>query len=676
MKANARLFSLILGLIMIFSLLVSPLSSNNLPMTAMDKHATSEMIVNNLMPDPEYSSEPDTHIVGTSGEFSSAFYPDTDENDSYVELIWSHTANTSLDYLGPDPDDTLPDYNDFIYVCQDFEWPYEQRPNLAQVFLNYSVIRTGDFADGVHPGNNLVFRVYVWIIDSSGNWEKVYESRDATYSDELEEKSVELNYFPTVRNIFDGMVEVNGTQEDPHDRATLAIGIAPTRHFDLLFAEHPWMFYNGMVKLRVEHADFYFILDSPTDLSSIWEPKYNHTYTTTIGDVYPHVDRAGDEVWNDCQGMVIGPDNSVYVTGNTISPFDFHEEEGLRYRNQFLLKYSSSLDLLWAVENDNQTQVRSMFFKSGNIYTAGYIVSDDGDWDLIVTKWSTSGARIWQTEWDIDLDQVGVGVGVSSDGSVFVMASDWNFFEPPGYFGSTIVKFDSNGNLLWNKTTEPSTYFNVKGELHVTNEHLYFSNYDIVLCMDHEGTPEWVRPAHALTLDGNGGMYTAIKSAIPPMNLTSELVIAQLDKAGETMWNSIYSVKWPNGWAYELRPVDIAITPSNKILVLVWNDWQILDFTLLSFDVQGNLLESRAIGDETWPYGSSGSVPIEIGTNGLAYFGFSSYVDYYPSVGVQAYTLTGGTASSVLTLPIVIMITSAIVIVGAASAIFVKKRRV
>ena len=30
----------------------------------------------------------------------------------------------------------LPDYNDFIYVYQEFDWPYNYGPNDAEVFLN------------------------------------------------------------------------------------------------------------------------------------------------------------------------------------------------------------------------------------------------------------------------------------------------------------------------------------------------------------------------------------------------------------------------------------------------------------------------------------------------------------------------------------------------------------
>jgi hypothetical protein len=654
--------------------MLNPLSTVNMFPSRFDQHVSSDVIIDSLLSNPEFDLEPDIHTVGSSGEFSGMHLPETDETESYIELSWSHTAGTALNFLGEDPEDIMPDYDDFIYTYQEFDWPYDQLPDDVQVLLNSSVIRTGDFAEGAQLGSNLMFRVFVWIIDSSGNWAKVYESREAVYTEEFTEKRIELNYFG-ISDAFMGMVEVNGTQEDPEDKATLAIGLAPTRFFDYYDLEHPWEFYTGTVQLRVDYVDIFYIMDTPSDPSSRWQPEHNSTYGTTIGEVFPDVEQAEDEVWNECQGIVVGSDNSIYVTGDTRSSYEFYIETGLRFRNQFLLKYNPSLDLLWAVENDNETLVRAITFKSGNVYTTGLKVTEDGDRDLIVTKWSAAGQRVWQTEWGGDFDQAGVGVAVANDGSIFVMASDFSLAWPPFYESSTLLKFDSNGDFLWNKTTELVTFFDARGDLYITQENLFFMSYGLVLCTDHEGSQKWLKNTGAMTPDGHGGLFAVSRTYLPPDYMRSGIVLSQWDETGVTLWNCSYSVTWPNGWAYSYNPVDIAVTPSNTILVLVYNTWVAYDFTLLSFDTEGNLLRNRTIGDEYWPWMAGGPVFINVGANGLAYFAYTCFRNSL-DIGVQAYSIGESTGGPILTIPMVVMVASSVVIVGAAGAIFLHKRRI
>ncbi|MHA1909375.1 MAG: hypothetical protein ACXAAQ_15260 [Candidatus Thorarchaeota archaeon] len=266
-----QVLTFIIGAIMIFSLVNPTLANSNLLGSTPENHSITEFSTKGLLPDPNFNSEPDIQVVGESGEFTSSFLAAADESESSVELVWSHTANTVLDYVGPDPEWIMPAYNDFIYTYQEFDWSYDQRPNDAYVNLTYSVVRSGDFAEGVLHGNNLMFRVFVWVIDSSANWVLVHESRDATYFEEYEERRLDFDYF-TLRDIFDGMIEVNGTQDDPEDSAVLVIGLAPNRYFYSWSDTEPWTYYNGMVKLGIQRAEFYVTMDFPADSFEISVP--------------------------------------------------------------------------------------------------------------------------------------------------------------------------------------------------------------------------------------------------------------------------------------------------------------------------------------------------------------------------------------------------------------------
>ena len=185
------------------------------------------VVTDDYLDDPFLNEAPTMGINGTSDEFSFVHQPMDDlNNQSYVNLTWSHTPGTDLDYAGPDPEVTLPDYNDFVYFDQIVEWPSNNKPSDVNMSVSYATELTGDFAN-VSLAGNLMFRVYVWIIDSSGDWTRLYESREATYTDQVQEKRVSLNYF-SIEDIFGGMVSLNETpQIDPLNEITVRVGLAP-----------------------------------------------------------------------------------------------------------------------------------------------------------------------------------------------------------------------------------------------------------------------------------------------------------------------------------------------------------------------------------------------------------------------------------------------------------------
>ncbi|TFH00347.1 MAG: hypothetical protein E4H14_19735, partial [Candidatus Thorarchaeota archaeon] len=594
---------------------------------------TSNAFIEDLLPNPFFDSEPNVTINGTSGEFSSSYHASAGSSDvSYIEMDWTHVANTELDYRGQDPEGDIPDYNDFIYTYQDFEFSHEVIPSVAEIEFNYSVYLTGDFATGSQENNNLMYRIYVWVIDSSGNWYRIFESREDFYVEEYTPENLHLNYFNLI-DIFGGMVEEGGVQEDPTDTVTLAIGLAPTYRFQI-FTGNPWTFYDGSVSVRVSYADIYVIMDIPYDPLTAWQPTYNETYGTILGDVYPLYENASDEVIDECAGMKVDSDGYVYVTGNTRTPYVLSFQD-IRYRNQFLLKYDPSLNRQWAVENDNGTQVRSMFIEDGYIYTTGYIYDVDTGRDLIITKWSSSGDRIWQKEWGGNHEQTGIAIGVQSNGTIYVICADFDFYEI-GYDTTQILKFDNDGNFLWNRT---SLYFwtlydNTFGEMQIFDTFFEFTlNIGIPFGgrFYFNGTESYLTYGEVLVPDGEGGCYAAAWGGalgIPEYGTTVFLTHYRLGddppSYSSNDWRTNFTVSWPNGWRYALQPKAITLTPDDKIQLLLQHTWISYEFLLLTYDLEGNLLENRTIGYEHWPYYSA-PIFMASGKSGLVYFAFTQY---------------------------------------------------
>jgi peptide/nickel transport system permease protein len=233
------------------------------------------VVTGDVLTDPNLEQPQNIQINGTSTEFSGIdVQAGGTSNQSYVNLTWTHTPGTQLDF-NIDPEGILPDYSDFIYFDQSFTWVYNNRPSDVNMSVSFGTTLTGDFAPGGPEGNSLMFRVYVWLIDSSNEWTKVYESREATYVQAIQEKRISVNIL-SIKSVFDGMISTNGSsQADPTNDVIVRVGLAPYRWFDNSYYgsgnyTYPWQYYNGSVtftftKLKMVAYGSYFGLMGSTN---------------------------------------------------------------------------------------------------------------------------------------------------------------------------------------------------------------------------------------------------------------------------------------------------------------------------------------------------------------------------------------------------------------------------
>ncbi len=209
------------------------------------------VVTDNYLSRTDLNHEPQIHVNGTSGEFSATYRQAIEPSEaSYVNLTWQHTAGQQLDYIGPDPEGNMPYYNDFIYFDQSFDWPWNGLPSAVNMSVSFGTTRTGDFAQNAKPYNNLMFRLYVWIVTPSNDWIKVYETLDATYSEPIRERRLPFTYLDLI-DTFQGMITVNGTQSFNNDTVKVRVGMAPYRNFESYGGIIPWQNYTGSVTFTV-----------------------------------------------------------------------------------------------------------------------------------------------------------------------------------------------------------------------------------------------------------------------------------------------------------------------------------------------------------------------------------------------------------------------------------------
>ena len=142
---------------------------------------------------------------------------------------------------------------------------------------------------------------------------------------------------------------------------------------------------------------------------------------------------------------------------------------------------------------------------SGNVYAAGATSSfGAGGNDLLLLKYDSQGNLLWRRTWGGSGDEGASGVGLDSAGNVYVVGSTDSF--GAGWYDALILKFDASGNLIWSRTWGGGGYdagydvaFDASGNVYVAAESYSLGNRAVLLKFDSNGnllnSHAWKGPA-------------------------------------------------------------------------------------------------------------------------------------------------------------------------------------
>jgi uncharacterized delta-60 repeat protein len=153
------------------------------------------------------------------------------------------------------------------------------------------------------------------------------------------------------------------------------------------------------------------------------------------------------------EGVASAADGSSYLVGVTDSftrdPF------GNPSPKIFVVKFAPDGSLSWQ-RIWNGTTIRGLgrpdvaVSADGSVYVTGITTSNGND--AVLLKFDASGTLLWERTWGGTASDQGLAVATASDGSVYIAGTATSF--GPSSSGLFVVKFDSAGNLVWQRVSD------------------------------------------------------------------------------------------------------------------------------------------------------------------------------------------------------------------------------
>ncbi len=607
------------SLCMILTLLLLPMFSapivNQSPVLMRNDtgHELSAIDYLGMSPDPHLETAPDVVVNGTSSAFNSTYHGSSGvEDPSYIELIWDHVPNDTLQFQS---DEGISECADFVYFTQDLEWPYDEMPLGAKIVLNMSINESGTFM--TEWNSRRMFEIRAWMIDSAEVWTFIGQITQGYMSIYNFNSGCELNE-----------TQISQAWDNGEDGLTLAIGLTPTLDFLEYDSSEPWRYYNGSVQVRVSDVDIYVKMEVPRDPSTHLEPLFNASWDQDVSEVFPSIEEDGNDMpWD----ITTGDDGAVYVIGTSASPYVPYDETGLNFIHEVLLKYDSELNLLWIRKNINTTSGYGVTVSDGYVYTAGVIrtLSESTREDAYITKWGPDGTRVWSTQWGGSGHQYGVAVTVGPDGSVYALCTDWHHDYDADE--SSLLKFDSAGTLLWNKTIHPNVLRGL-GDIQYANGMLILSyhNEGFISVRDDSGNELY-------NISYLGQCMTANSDHIYLYNQQPTTQIEKWSLTRESIWNASLSRYFTNGEPDHLFAQSMDVSSDGDVFVYSTSSFLSEETYLTKFNSDGTHNWTKSIGKTNWLW--RGGIPMSMSSWGILYFAPGDYVNERTSITVEAYTV-------------------------------------
>ncbi len=298
----------------------------------------------------------------------------------------------------------------------------------------------------------------------------------------------------------------------------------------------------------------------------IWTIKYdsdgNQIWNKTIGG------SSTDRSWD----ITADSSGNIYVTG--------HKYVGTSNYDIWTIKYDSDGNQIWdRIIGGSRSESGEGITtdSSGNIYVTGYTMENFAtkEMDIWTIKYDSDGNKIWDRTIGGSGYDGAYGITADSSGNIYVIGNT-NLFGAQG-FDFWTIKYDSAGNKIWDRTIGRSANDYGKSITIDSSENIYVTgdtrvgsgNYDIwTIKYDSNGNKIWDRTiggsgndhGRGITADSSGNIYVAgYTESFGEGNY--DIWTIKYDSDGNQIWNKTI------GGSSTDRSWDITTDPSGNIYV-------------------------------------------------------------------------------------------------------------
>ncbi|MBA7519506.1 hypothetical protein ES705_11585 [subsurface metagenome] len=155
----------------------------------------------------------------------------------------------------------------------------------------------------------------------------------------------------------------------------------------------------------------------------------------------------GGSDWDYCSGIAIDNSDNIYIAGGT-------QGFGALGTDMFVVKYDSSGNRIWSRlwGGNSRDQCRKIDVDAiGGVYLAGFTESyGEGRNDLCLVKFDSSGNYVWNKTWGGSSWEDCWAIKSDSYNNIYIGGQTYSF--GAGGYDMILVKYDYQGNYLWNRT--------------------------------------------------------------------------------------------------------------------------------------------------------------------------------------------------------------------------------
>ncbi|HDZ16777.1 MAG TPA: hypothetical protein ENH75_00710 [archaeon] len=320
-------------------------------------------------------------------------------------------------------------------------------------------------------------------------------------------------------------------------------------------------------------------------------------------------------------GVVVDSSDNVYLAGET-------DSFGAGNKDLVLVKYDSSGSQQWYRTwggSDNEYIGGVAMDSSNNVYLAGY-TSGAGKKDMVLVKYDSFGTQLWNRTRDGSSNEEGLGVAVDSSDNVYLVG--WIHVSGLYNYNMALVKYNSSGAQLWSRTWGGSSYDWGRGVAVDSSDYVYITgdtesfgegNLDMVLVKyNSSGAQLWNRTwggsvheyGRGVAVDSSDNVY--ITGGTDSFGVRErDMVLVKYDSSGAQQWyrtwdgsidsyrNKYYDEAW-----------HVAVDSSDNIYLSgrTWDGVTYHDLALVKYDSSGTQQWDRIWGGSDYDGGRGTAV--------------------------------------------------------------------